>query len=154
MWNPIEDICFKNTLFSVFPPSYHVISISSEMLNHKREVASHCPVSFIILFQTFKDNFTYAHTLSFFPIFLCSFHVQVFAICLNYYWLFLQFIIVPQRPSFGCSLSATITTKKTKAVFPVCAIVFCVFNSFKFKYHSETKMLFCTHQKKKLRWRI
>lgn len=105
----------------------------------------------------FKHLKVSSHThilLVFFPIFLCSFHVQVFAICLNYYWLFLQFIIVPQRPSFGCSLSTTITTKKTKAVFPVCAIIFCVFNSFKFKYHSETEMLFCTHQKKKLRWRI
>lgn len=110
MWNPIEDICFKNTLFSVFPPSYHVISISNEMLNHKREVASHCPVSFIILFQTFKGKFTYAHTLSFFPIFLCSFHVQVLAICLNYYWLFLQFIIVPQDLPEGSRTKQKIET--------------------------------------------
>lgn len=109
MWNPIEDICFKNTLFSVFPP-YHVISISSEMLNHKREVASHCPVSFIILFQTFKGKFTYAHTLSFVPIFLCSFHVQVFAICLNYYWLFLQFIIAPQDLPEGSRTKQKIET--------------------------------------------
>lgn len=79
-------------------------------VNHKREVASHCPVSFIILFQTFKGKFTYAHTLSFFPIFLCSFHVQVLAICLNYYWLFLQFIIVPQDLPEGSRTKQKIET--------------------------------------------
>lgn len=70
----------------------------------------HCPVSFIILFQTFKGKFTYAHTLSFFPIFLCSFHVQVLAICLNYYWLFLQFIIVPQDLPEGSRTKQKIET--------------------------------------------